>query len=226
MSSLTKKYLMAASGLVLVGFVLVHMLGNLQFFGGPEVINRYAHKIRSLPAAVLWGFRGFLLLSAIVHVVTAILLTKENRAARPQSYRIRSNVQASYASRTMPMSGLILLSFIIFHLLHYTFRIFPHTDTFGPAIIEAEGKLVEVFDIHAMMVAGFSNVWISLFYLISMGLLCLHLSHGVSSLFQSLGLRNGRWRKILNRVAISYGWLIFLGFISIPLAVLTKIGTG
>ena len=221
LSSLTKKYLMALSGLVLVGFVLVHMLGNLQFFLGPEAINAYAHKLQTLPPIVLWGFRGVLLLSVVVHVWMAILLTRENRAARPQNYAVASR-KPSYASRTMPMTGLILLSFIIFHILQFTVRVVPerYEETLPPATIDYQNTTLEIFDVHAMIIAGFSNIWITLFYLLSMALLCLHLSHGVSSLFQSLGLRNQRWRYILENAGNVYSWFIFLGFAAVPFSVL------
>ena len=222
MSSLIKKYLMALSGGVLVAFVLVHMLGNLQFFGGPEAINAYAYKLHSLPPVILWGFRLFLLLSIAIHVWVAILLTRENRAARPQRYKVKARVQASYASRTMPMTGLILLAFIIFHILHFTVRVVPenYNKTIASAKIMHNGNEIETFDVYSMMVTGFSNWGVSLFYLIAVGLLCIHLSHGVSSMFQSVGLRNQRWRVTLDRVALAYGWCIFLGFASIPIAVL------
>lgn len=213
---------MALSGMVLVAFVLVHMLGNLQFFLGPEAINSYAHQLHSLPPVILWGFRLFLLISVGVHVWMAVLLTRENRAARPEKYKVKARVQASYASRTMPMTGLILLAFIIFHILHFTVRVVPenYNETIGLAKITYNGSEIETFDVYSMMVAGFSNIWISLFYIIAVGLLCLHLSHGVSSMFQSVGLRNQRWRAILDRAALVYGWGIFLGFASIPIAVL------
>ena len=223
LSSLTKKYLMALSGLILVGFVLIHMLGNLQFFLGPQALNTYAYKLHTLPPIVLWGFRAFLLLSVAIHVWMAVLLTRENHAARPKRYAVASRVQSSYAARTMPMTGFILLSFIIFHILQFTVRVVPenYEETLPPATVHYQDTTIETFDVYAMMVAGFSNKWISLFYLLSMGLLCLHLSHGVSSLFQSLGLRNERWRRILDNTANVYGWFIFLGFAAVPFSVLT-----
>ena len=207
---------MALTGLALAGFVLVHMTGNLQMFMGPEAINQYAHFLQTLPPAVLWGFRIGLLLAAGVHVWMAILLTLENRRARPEKYRKDDTVQASIGSRTMPFTGSILLVFIVFHIFHYTVRTVYDYDAL-PSFILANGE--PVFDVYAMMISGFSHLWVSGFYIFSMALLCPHMAHGVSSMFQSLGLRNAFWRKILDKVALAYGWVIFLGFISIPVAV-------
>lgn len=218
MASLGKKYLMALSGLVLSFFVLGHMLGNLLVFWGPEALNRYAFQIHSLPAAALWGVRLFLLTAALVHVITALVLKRENRKARAGGYAIEATVQASMASRSMMLSGALLLAFILFHLLHYTLRVVYDYDTTLAPYTLSSGKAV--FDVYAMLISGFSHLWVSSCYIISVGFLCLHLSHGVSSLFQSLGLRNRTWRKRLDRFALAYGWTLFLGFASIPSAVL------
>lgn len=213
--SLIKKYLMALSGLVLVGFVLSHMLGNLLMFAGPDAINAYAYQLKSLGAG-LWVFRLILLGAVGIHVWMAILLVKENRAARPERYKADNTVQASYSSRVMPMTGLILLSFIIFHILHFTAQI-THPE-YQDLKTTLDGNVVH--DVYTMVAIGFSPAhwYVSLFYIISVGLLCSHLSHGVSSMFQSLGLRNEQWRYRLDKLAKAYGWLIFIGFASIPVA--------
>jgi len=245
MSSLVKKYLMALSGLVLVGFVLGHMLGNLQvypIFGGAEGFNLYAYKLQNLPYNLLWTVRGFLLLSLVVHVWVAILLVMENRRARPANYHAQDYAEAGYASRTMRWTGPLLLVFIIYHLLHFTVTVGPgaeygdhelhpevHLVKGGKKVIESidESSMppvpvyVKTHDVYGMVIDGFSSLPVSLFYIISMMFLCMHLSHGVSSLFQSLGLRNKIWRTRLHAVSIAYGWIVFLGFISIPIAVLT-----
>jgi len=241
-SSLGKKYLMAITGAALVGFVLVHMLGNLQIFLGPEAINAYAYQLQNLPPAAKWGFRLGLLAAVAIHVWVAVLLTIENRRARPQGYASEQTIQASYASRTMPVTGLIVLFFIIFHLLHYTVRVVPghlyeEQIQFARTLIATNGTAVDAavaqvavtvggrqvmgLDVHNMMIAGFSYWWISAFYLLATGLLCAHLSHGVSSMFQSMGWRNRRLRPVLDRVAIAYGVVVFLGFAAIPVAVLS-----
>jgi succinate dehydrogenase / fumarate reductase cytochrome b subunit len=213
--SLVKKFLMAGTGLVLALFVLGHMLGNLQvLFGSPGPINRYAHFLKSL-GELLWLVRLFLLACVVVHVWMAILLTLENRRARPISYVKDATVQASYASRTMIWSGLIILAFIIFHLAHYTLQI-VHPIFKSLEYVEDGHRIHDVF---GMVLVGFSYPAVVAFYVIAIGLLCFHLSHGVSSLFQSLGVRNDKWRACLNKIALAYAWIIFLGFISVPLAV-------
>ncbi len=224
--SLVKKYLMAGSGLILVLFVLGHMAGNLQFFGPPEMINAYAYHLHHLPGAPvsLWAIRLFLLLCVGTHIAMAVLLVKENQAARPQKYAKQGFRKADYAARTMPMSGLIILAFIIFHILQYTVRNVPenYNETIGEATFEQAHGLppIEYFDVYAMMVKGFSNVGISIFYLVAMALLCMHLTHGVASMFQSIGFRNEMWRKRLHTLAVAYGWFIFIGFASIPVSVI------
>lgn len=224
--SLVKKYLMAASGLILVLFVLGHMIGNLQFFGPPEMINAYAYHLHNLPGkpVTLWAIRLFLLACVVVHVAMAVLLVKENRAARPDRYANQGFRKADYASRTMPISGLIIFGFIIFHILQYTVRIAPenYNKTIGEAPISlGHGtEKLEYFDVYAMMVKGFSDPVISIVYIVTMVLLCMHLTHGVSSMFQSIGFRNEIWRKRLHAVAVAYGWIIFIGFASIPASVI------
>ena len=219
-SSLGKKYIMAFTGLVLVLFVLGHMVGNLQVFLPPEYINVYAKKLQEL-GPVLWLIRLFLLGCVVAHIVTAIQLVIANNKARPNDYKVEQTVQASYASRTMALSGSIVLFFIVFHLMHFTIK----TGAFSK-YNELQYKLengVQVLDVHAMMIQGFSNPVISIFYVIAVGLLSFHLSHGVTSMFQSLGLRNRVWRPRLNNIAKAYGVIIFLGFAAIPVGVLTKV---
>ena len=221
---------MAISGLVLVGFIIGHMLGNLQFFMGPEVINAYAYHLHHLPGAPfsLWAIRGFLLLMLAVHVWMAILLTKENREARPESYLGQKTNVATYASRTMPITGVLILAFIVFHILQYTTRVVPedYNQTIGESTIEVAHVELEYFDVYAMMVSGFSSPIISLFYIVTMALLCMHLSHGVHSMFQSVGLRNESRRPKLKLGAAAFAGLIFIGFASIPAAVLAGAGSG
>lgn len=235
LSSLAKKYLMAISGFVFVAYVLVHMAGNLQIFGPPRWINYYAYFLHDeLPPVVLWGFRLVLLLALVVHVWMAVLLTKENKSAR-KAYGVKKPVQSTFTQRTMPVTGLILLAFIIFHILHFTVRVVPENyhEILAPTTLEPHGHLVDgeqvqiaTFDVYSMIIEGFSNVWVAGFYLIAMGLLCMHLSHGVSSMFQSIGVRNERWRYHLHGLSVAYGWVIFIGFASVPAAVLLHVFAG
>ena len=130
-SSLGKKYLMALSGLVLIGFVFVHMAGNLQILLGQDKLNAYAHALQSLPLPILWGSRLFLLLAVVVHAVTAYQLIRENRKARPLGNDVETTKRAGQASLRMGLTGTILLAFIVFHLLHFTIRtIYPEYNDF------------------------------------------------------------------------------------------------
>ena len=218
--SLFKKYLMALTGFVMVGFVLVHMMGNLQMFRGPDAINQYAHFLKTLPGVLLWGMRGLLIVAIGVHVWMAILLTKENRAARPQGYLQQAVVRATWASRTMGVSGSLLLFFIVFHVLHFTTRvIFPEYQMEDYYTL-SDGDVV--FNVYQMVVDSFSKPWVTGFYIFAMGALCLHLSHAVWSMFQTLGWANTRTRPILKGLAKIYGWVIFIGFVAVPLGVISR----
>ena len=201
---------MALTGLVLAGFVLGHMTGNLLMFKSPEAINAYAKWLHD-NVAMLWTALTVLILSVIAHIWAGIQLTLENRAARAGGPAVDATRRATFASRTMPYSGVVILGFVVFHLLHFTLKMVALGDvSYGP-------------DVYKMVVAGFSCKTVAVFYIISMLLLCLHLSHGVSSVFQTLGLRNERWRGRLDFLALAYAWIVALGFISIPLAVLTGV---
>lgn len=212
-STLGKKYIMAITGFLLFGFVIVHMLGNLQLFAGADAINEYAELLKS-KAVLLWGARLGLLSITILHIVTAIQLVLLNRAARPVKYGTgTAPVAASLSSRTAAISGTIILAFVIFHLLHYTVGV---TNPEFLALRDAQGR----HDVFGMVVAGFSNPLVSGFYLLAMALLCLHLRHGVSSMFQSLGLKSGAYDTMIDRVAKGASAAIFLGNCAIVIAVL------
>ncbi len=215
-SSIGRKFFMAATGLVLFGFVTGHLLGNLQIFLPPEKINAYGHMLESLGAA-LWLIRAFLLACVVVHIWLGIQLAWENRAARPQGYGVEFVNRATLASRVMARTGLVVLAFILFHLAHYSLRA-GHPQWSEPTYTLASG--VKVRDIHTMMVEGFSNGLVSAFYILAIGVLSYHLSHGVCSIFQSLGLKNEKWTTGLQRFTVFYCWAYFLLNASIPLAVL------
>ncbi len=222
-SSLGKKYVMAISGLVLFLFVVAHMVGNLQIFLGPEAINRYGHFLQS-NVEILWPARIVLLLVIGLHIWSAIKLSIENKAARPVPYANLNPTVASYASRTMLVSGIIVFVFIVYHLLHYTVLVqsVNLTGQNFASFQDAEGR----HDIFKMMVTGFSNPIVSGFYIIGVGLLCLHLSHGVSAMFQSLGWKNKTYGPCLDKASRAIAWLIFLGYIAIPVAILCGYGKG
>ena len=228
-TSLGKKYIMAVTGCGLFLFVIGHLIGNLQIFLGPEAINRYGHFLQNLGEG-LWLVRGGLLAMIALHIWSAIKLTAENRAARPVAYGEYKPVGSSFASRTMMMSGLIVFTFIIYHLLHYTVRVkainFTGVDFHDPSFAEPIKGTVDLHrhDVYRMMIVGFSNIWVSLFYVLGVGLLCLHLSHGASAMFQSLGWKNKVYGPCLDKGARVLAVIIFLGYISIPAAILLGFG--
>lgn len=213
-SSLGKKYIMAITGFLLFLFVIVHMAGNLQVFLGQEPMNAYAHLLKSKPG-LLWTARIGLIVIAILHIVSAVQLAAENRAARPNSYAEGKPI-ASFASRTILVSGLIVLAFIVYHLMHFTFGVT------NPDFLELR-DLNGQHDVYRMVINGFTNPYVSVFYIISMGLLCLHLSHGVSSMFQSLGIRRKSTVAAFNRFAQISALLIFIGNCSIPILILAGV---
>ena len=239
-SSLGKKYIMAVSGFILFLFVIGHMVGNLQIFLGPEAINRYGHFLQTNPE-LIWPARGFLLLMVALHLWSAITLWLENKAARPVAYAAYQPLGASYASRSMLLSGIIIAVFIVYHLLHFTAQVkaingsgldFHQFYEPGPAGAAAAtaGPSGEAagshgrHDIFKMMVVGFRAPWVSAFYILGMGLLCLHLSHGASSMFQSLGWKNDAYRPFLDKAAQVVAVLIFIGYTAIPVAILCGYG--
>jgi succinate dehydrogenase / fumarate reductase, cytochrome b subunit len=216
-SSIGRKFLMAATGLILFGFVTGHLIGNLQIFLPPEKINSYGHMLESLGAG-LWAIRLFLLAAVVIHIWLAIQLTLENRAARPEAYAAEKTIRATLASRVMARTGLVVLAFLIYHLWHFTIR------GSNPEWSEATYPLADgtfVRDVHLMMVQGFSHWGVSAFYIIAVGLLAYHLAHGISSMFQSLGLKNENWTCGLNTFAKVYCWAYFLLNALIPIAILT-----
>lgn len=223
-SSLGKKYIMALTGCAMVGFVIAHLIGNLQVFLGPEAINRYGHFLQS-NMEVIWPARIALLAFIGLHIWSAVSLTAENRAARPVAYANWNPTAAKYASRTMMMSGLIIAAFIIYHLLHYTATVQAINLTgkdfsAKPAFYDAEGR----HDIFKMMVVGFNQPLVSLFYIVGIALLSLHLSHGISAMFQSLGWKKKSYACFLDGLARAMAIFIFVGYTSIPVAILLGFG--
>jgi len=206
---------MAITGIGLFLFVIGHMIGNLQVFLGPEAINRYGHFLQTTPE-ILWPARIGLLVLVFIHIAAGLALTFENRRARGQQYEIKRIVDASKASRTMIWSGCVIFSFVAFHLAHYTLLIIhPGFRNLHDAV----GR----HDIYRMLVLGFQNEAVSVFYVISIGLLCWHLSHGVGAMFQSLGLKNEVYAARIDRCAQVIAMLLFFGYVSIPVSVLAGV---
>ena len=203
---------MALTGLILLGFVILHLAGNLLVYQGPEALNAYAKKLRDL-GPLLWVARAGLLATVSVHFWLAIVLTKENRAARPRGYAVFRPTHTTASARTMMVSGLLLTAFIIYHLLHFTFQI-AHPEV--AHLTDAQGH----HDVYRMVVLSFHQPPISRVYIVAMALLFSHLRHGIASACQSLGVNNERTLAAVQCVGAILSWMLFLGYVSIPLAVL------
>jgi succinate dehydrogenase / fumarate reductase cytochrome b subunit len=214
-SSTGKKFLMAISGAALFAFIIAHLLGNLQVFLGPEELNRYSAFLHST-GELLWFARGGLLVMVIVHIWTATALTLENRSARPTAYATKNYIEASYASRTMHWSGIIVAAYIIYHLMHFTLRtVHPELSHFTDAM----GRP----DVYRMVVLSFQQPSIAIVYILANFLLGMHLSHGLYSGFQSLGILKEGLRPRMYVLSHLIGYGIFIGYASIPLSVLCGI---
>lgn len=216
-SSIGKKLIVAITGLILVLFLAGHLAGNLVVFLGQEAFNDYAQFLHHMLHGVgVWIARAVLLSSLVLHVWATIALTRQNKAAREQ-YKKPETIQAKRSSLIMIWTGLTILAFVVYHLLHFT--ICPKVGV-DEAYHKATGLVRN--DAWQMVINGFSpNVWyVAVFYIIAMGMLCSHLSHGVQSIFQTLGLRTRKSAGFIDCVSKGYSALIFFGFISIPVAIL------
>lgn len=214
-STIGKKVIMAVSGLILVGFVVAHIFGNLKIFEGREKFNNYGLFLRSVGAplfaneSLLWVARLVLLAAVGLHMLMAYQLVQRNNAGRQVRYARTNRVQASYASLTMRWGGVIILLFIVYHLLDLTFGVVNPAYEYG--------------DIYNNVIASFSNPLVSIFYIVSMFAVGSHLYHGVWSMFQTLGLNSRLYTRLLRWVSIGVAAVVVLGAISIPIAVLTGI---
>lgn len=210
-----KKVVMAATGVVLVGFVIGHMLGNLKIFSGPEEINAYSRFLREVGTPelaygqLLWLVRFVLLTCVALHITAAVQLSRMSWAARPVGYRVKRNVETTFAARVMRWSGLLLVAFIIFHLLHLT-----------AGVVGFRAGQFRHLAVFQNVLAAFA-VWpVALFYIVAIGALCLHLDHGVWSLVQTLGWNTARNETRLRVASRVIAAVVFLGFVSVPVAVL------
>ena len=191
-----KKVVMAVTGIVLVGFVIAHMLGNLKIFIGAETINAYAVFLRTMGeplvpyAALLWIVRLVLLGCVALHITAAVQLTRMNWAARPEAYESRQSIATTYAARTMRWSGVILVLFIVYHLLHLT-----------AGVVGFQPGEFRHLSVYHNVVAGFSVWYVSVFYIVAMACLCLHLDHGIWSMFQTLGWNDARRTPALQKLS-------------------------
>lgn len=204
-STIGKKIIVALTGVILFGFVAGHMAGNLLVFAGPDVFNRYAVTLKA-NLLLLWGTRGILLGSVLLHVIFTLLLTRQNRASRPVGYELYKPQDSTLSSRVMIWSGLLLGVYIVYHLLHFTLgSAHPRFDS---------------HDIYSNVIIGFNSLPVSLLYIAAMIALGFHLHHGIWSVFQTLGLNHPKYNGARRIFATTASILIVGGFVSIPLAVL------
>ena len=207
-SSVGKKVVMAISGLILLGFVVGHMIGNLQIYLGADALNAYAEFLRHfLHGQGIWLARGGVLLAVALHIWAATSLTLGNWGARPVGYRQWQARESTYASRTMIWSGPILFAFILYHLAHLT------VGSAHPQFVAS--------DVYRNVVIGFSNPFVSAFYILAMLALGLHMYHGLWSMLQTLGASHERWNPWRRVLALAVAGVVVIGNISIPVAVLT-----
>jgi succinate dehydrogenase / fumarate reductase cytochrome b subunit len=218
-SSIGRKILMAITGQCMVLFAVIHLLGNSSIFGWlPGGINAYAHHLHSMPAPVIISFRLGLLAFVSVHIWYGIQLTIENRGGRPQQYAVKSVQKATFASENMIWTGVLLVAFILYHLLHFTFQVvspetaaLSHPDSLGnPNVL-------------GMVVSAFQNMFVTVIYSGAMVVLFLHLSHGIQSFFQTMGWSNDRVQPFITKAGTLAALALFLGYAAVPLTILLRI---
>lgn len=212
-SSVGAKVLVALTGLSLVTFVVFHMIGNLKVFGGPDAINAYAHFLKHDLGALIWIARAGLLGLFVLHLTLAIRLKVRANAARPVPYAHPGSVQATPASRAMIHTGWVVLLFVVFHLAHYTFAL-VHTAELPDGttvnyldLKDAKGR----HDVYRMVVAGFTTPWLCAVYIVTQLVLFVHLRHGIQSSFQTLGLKNARFRGAIGLLGLAVAGTILIG---------------
>ena len=218
-TSVGSKFLVALTGLGLTGFVIAHMLGNLQIFAGPEKLNYYARYLKDV-GPLLWVARIGLLVLLIVHIVLSFRLQRAASQARPIPYAHEKTIQASLASRYMLHTGLLIFVFLLFHLAHYTFGWIGTVDVEGRQVSylelhDSQGR----HDVYSMTIYGFRNPIVSILYIVGQLLLLMHLSHGVGSVFQTLGANSARWQATIRIVSWAVALIVGLGNIGIVVAV-------
>ncbi|MCX7999762.1 MAG: succinate dehydrogenase cytochrome b subunit [Leptospiraceae bacterium] len=214
-TSVGKKIIIAITGIFLIGFVFGHMLGHLQMFVGQDKYNSYAKMLKDL-GPLLWIIRIVLLAFFVIHIKFAIQVTLENKKARPVPYYNQKTQVASLASRTMAISGIIILAFVIYHLLHFTLHA-THPEYAN--MVDSQGRP----DVYGMMIAAFHSPLLLSSYLVAVGLLCFHLSHGIFSVLQTLGLNHPKIDRKVKVTSTALAAFLFIGYASVPLAIFLNI---
>lgn len=208
-----RKVFMAITGQCMVLFAVVHMMGNSSIFVGPDGINAYAKHLHDL-GPLVWLFRAGLLALVSVHIFYGIQLTLENSAANPKGYAVKKQIKATFSSSTMIWTGLVMLAFIVFHLLHFTARV-------TPGVVQGVDALGR-FDVFTMVVSAFRNGGISLVYLVAMAALFLHLSHGIQSFFQTMGWNTDKTQCSITVIGKAVAFILLAGYAVIPLSIMAS----
>ena len=216
-STVGKKVVMAVTGLIGIGFVIVHMAGNLQVFAGANRINAYGGLLHGPLAEVTWALRIVLLIAVVLHIVMAVQLTRRASAARPIGYAHHELQVATIASRTMRWGGLLIAVFVVVHLLHFT------TQRIDPAGWEGKTDAGRHRDIYGNIVASFHIWWVTAFYVIAMIALGLHLYHGAWSSLRTLGYAKRSTRPLERRIALLVAVIVWAGFTLVPLGVVAGV---
>ncbi len=210
-NSIGRKVVMAVTGLLMVLFVVGHLLGNMSVFAGSEALNAYAQKLHDL-APVVWITRLVMGLAVVTHLIISIQITMENEAANPTKYAVARSLRATFASKSMIWTGLLLGAFITYHLLHFTVRVTP-----GLALgTDAVGR----FDVYTMVTTAFQRAPTALIYVVAMVSMFLHLSHGIQSTFQTLGLNNDKTLPAYGTGGRVLSTIFLIGYGSIPVLIL------
>jgi succinate dehydrogenase / fumarate reductase cytochrome b subunit len=207
-SSVGRKILVAVTGLMLVAFICIHLLGNMSLFAGADAINTYADKLHSL-GPVVWIFRAVMLGIFAVHVIFAVQLTIENSSARPEAYMQKVNEEATFFSRSMIVTGLVILAFVVYHILHFTARVVGVENV--ETLVDSAGR----FDVYTMVVQSFNSVAIAGIYIIAMICLFMHLAHGVGSFFQTLGLTNDSTFDGVGKLGKVVSIVLLVGYVAV-----------
>lgn len=214
-SSIGRKILMAITGLFLVLFAVIHLVGNTTIFGWiPGGVNAYAHHLHAFPPMV-YAFRAVMLVIVAVHIYFGIQLTVENSGARQQKYAVKATQKTTFSSETMIWTGLLLLAFIAYHLAHFTGKVIPGMEL----VKDAEGTV----DVFAMIVAAFKNTVVAGIYAGAMLVLFLHLKHGIQSIFQTFGIANDKYLPTIMKAGMLVALVLFLGYVSVPLTIFLNI---
>ena len=198
-SNILSKFVVAITGLIMVGFIVGHTLGNLLIYAGPEAINTYAVGLKDI-GGVVWAMRIVLIISLILHVITTINLVRQNKKIAP-GYKVNNHKAATFSSKFMAYAGLTVMFFILYHLAHFTFGVVD-TSAYSMEATLDNGRVVH--DVYSMVVLGFRNIIVSLFYIIAVVFLGLHLKHGIHSMFQSLGIHGKKFTPMIQKVAVAF----------------------